>query len=238
MANRIKNGPIGKLHNFVVRTQRSTLRYQQFHVLSRGKQLPRDNNTRWNSMEAMISTALQPHVRYAIDEAISQNSDKDDDIITSDDWKALQKVRYQLHFFSIHRFAYVSKSLLSTQYGDYLAVIKETSKALESSTITLDYVLLAFDFLLAEFEAGKVANTGDSILSTCFNSGRSKLEKYYNKTSESSAYVAALCLNPAYKSDYFERNWADLPQWISEAQQGIRSLWESRYISSLSTENC
>lgn len=90
-----KFGPIGKLHSFVVRTQRSTQRYQRFLVLSRGKHLARDNCTRWNSFERMISTALKPDVRSAIDRYINEyGSGEGDEVITLSDWEVLEKVRF------------------------------------------------------------------------------------------------------------------------------------------------
>jgi hypothetical protein len=50
-------------------------------------------------------------------------------------------------------------------------VIKEASKALESSKSTLNNTLLALDFLLKQFKVGKVAHTGNTILLSYFNSG-------------------------------------------------------------------
>jgi hypothetical protein len=55
------------------------------------------------------------------------------------------------------------------------------------------------DYILELFEAKKVEFKDDSVLGPCINSGWSKLVKYYEKTSDSPAYVAALVLNPAYK---------------------------------------
>jgi hypothetical protein len=84
-----QSGSIAKLHNFIVRTQRSAQRYQRFLVLSLGKQLPRDNSTRWNSFEKMISSALKPQVRAAIERSIEEN---EEDEFTQSDWEELQKV--------------------------------------------------------------------------------------------------------------------------------------------------
>jgi hypothetical protein len=47
---------------------------------------------------------------------------------------------------------------------DLLEKLKMTTKALESSFATLDNVLLAMDFVLAQFEAGKEAAAGDPMM--------------------------------------------------------------------------
>src|ERR1700712_3646782 len=53
-------GALGKLHNFVVYIQCSTIRIQRFKKLSHGRALVRDNSTRWNSWYAMIKCAVGP----------------------------------------------------------------------------------------------------------------------------------------------------------------------------------
>jgi hypothetical protein len=112
-------------------------------------------------------------------------------------------------------------------------VIKEASNALESSKSTLDNALPALDFLMEQFEAGKAAHQGDTLLATCFNSGWSKLDKYYSMTEDTPAYSAAVCLHPSYKLSYFTSNWSDHPEWIDSAEQQVRSLWECMYIFTL-----
>jgi hypothetical protein len=59
-------GPLGKLHNFVVYIQRSTQRIQQFKKLSHGRALVRDNLTRWNSWYLMIKVTTSVAVKEAI----------------------------------------------------------------------------------------------------------------------------------------------------------------------------
>lgn len=109
-------------------------------------------------------------------------------------------------------------------------MIKETSNALESSKSTLDNALPALDYLMEEFEAGKAAYQGDTLLATCFNSGWAKLDKYYTLTDETPVYSTAVCLHPSYKMAYFESNWSEHPNWIESAEAQVRSLWECAYI--------
>ncbi|KAM4064711.1 transposase-like protein [Hirsutella rhossiliensis] len=82
-----------------------------------------------------------------------------------------------------------------------------TTKALESSFATLDNVLLAMDFVLAQFEAGKEAHIDDPIMAPMYNSGWAKMDKYYCLTDESPAYVAAIVLHPSHKWHYIHENW-------------------------------
>lgn len=89
----VGNSAIGKLHAFVVRMQKSPQRYHQFLVLSRGKSLPRDNSTRWNSFEKMITRALEPEIRVAIDRFSAEQNTPEQERITLADWLELEKVR-------------------------------------------------------------------------------------------------------------------------------------------------
>jgi hypothetical protein len=47
------------------------------------------------------------------------------------------------------------------------------------------------DYILELFEAKKTEFKDNSVLGPCINSGWSKLMEYYDKTSDSLAYVAA-----------------------------------------------
>ena len=77
------------------------------------------------------------------------------DELSSEDWIILEKIK------------------------SFLEKLKMTTKALESSFATLDNVLLAMDFVLAQFEAGKEAYAKDLIMAPMFNSSWAKLNKYY-----------------------------------------------------------
>ena len=118
----------------------------------------------------------------------------DEGKLLQEDWDTLKKVRGSpglLLSLSTHITANIDFRLPSWAARDLVA--------LESSTSTLDDVLPAMDYILELFEAKKVEFKDDSVLGPCMNSGWSKLVKYYDKTSYSLAYVAALVLNPAYK---------------------------------------
>ena len=62
------------------------------------------------------------------------------------------------------------------------------------------------DFILGKFEDGKAKFKDHLLLSKMFNSGWSKLNKYYQLTEETPVYVAALVLNPRFKWQYINNN--------------------------------
>ena len=105
----------------------------------------------------------------------------------------------------------------------FLEKLKMATKALESSFATLDNVLLAMDFILAQFEAGKEAYKDDPIVAPMYNSGWAKLDKYYCLTDESPAYVAAVVLHPSHKWHYIQENWKK--EWIQSSKKLMKTLW-------------
>jgi hypothetical protein len=58
------------------------------------------------------------------------------------------------------------------------------------------------------------------------NHGWMKLNKYYELTDRSAAYVAALVLHPAYTWSYLEGIWRFKPAWISSAKTRVSKLWK------------
>jgi uncharacterized protein YaaN involved in tellurite resistance len=73
---------------------------------------------------------------------------------------------------------------LLREVDKFLECLKQTTKALESSVVTLDKVLPAMDFILKRFEEGEIQFADHSVLSKMFNSGWAKLSKYYTVTDE------------------------------------------------------
>lgn len=194
-----RKGPLGKLHNFVVYIQRSVQRSQKFMAISHNRRLARDNDTRWNSWYTMLRAAL--NLRDAIDGYFNKwvEADCAGDELSSEDWITLEKI------------------------NTFLEKLKMTTKALESSFATLDNVLLAMDFVLAQFEAGKETYADDRIMAPMYNSGWAKLDKYYRLTDESPAYVAAIVLHPSHKWHYIHENWKT--EWVESSKELIETLW-------------
>jgi len=82
---------------------------------------------------------------------------------------------------------------------EFLELITQTTKALKSNSSILDIVLPVIDFILGKFEEGKAKFKDHLSLSKMFNSGWSKLDKYYQLTKETPVYITTLVLNPRFK---------------------------------------
>ena len=165
-----KKGPLGKLHNIVVFIQRSTQRIAKFRELSQGHNLSRDNSTRWNSWYKMISTAMK--LKVAVNVYCTQYQENDADLLLPEDWKHLQQIQ------------------------EFLQSFHDATLSTESRDATIERVLPTMDFLLDQFEQGKLLYSEDPFMSPCYNSGWAKLDKYYGLTERSPVYIAALVLCP------------------------------------------
>jgi len=197
-----KFGPIGKLHNIVVDIQSSAQRMQEFMALSKQNRPARDNKTRWNSMARIIKTAITSPVYEAINSYVKRHQLEGvgEDELSDEDWAILRNIH------------------------DFLDKLAQTTLALESSVSTLDNVLPAMDFILEQFEQGKTQYKKDKTMASMYNSGWAKMEKYYNMTEESPAYIAALVLDPNSKWKYIESNWKR--EWVTQARVMMDSLWD------------
>lgn len=202
-----RRGPLGKLHNLVVYIQRSTQRMAQFRELSGGRNLSRDNSTRWNSWYTMIKAAIQ--LKTALGLFCIQFHEDQLDMLSANEWNDLEKLQSFLLFFY--------DATLST----------------ESRRATIDKVLPTMDFLLEQFEEGKIKYQDDAFMGPCCNSGWSKLEKYYSMTDRSPVYIAALVLCPQYKWEYIDISWP--AEWIPPAKIRMQEFWQAEYKSTAVT---
>ena len=96
--------------------------------------------------------------------------------------------------------------------------------ATQSSTATLENCLPAMDYLLGVFEEAKVKYRDDPFMASRVNSAWSKLDKYYTKTNDSTAYIAALVLDPRMKWEYITSTWQ--PEWIPDAKALVAKMWK------------
>jgi len=56
-----------------------------------------------------------------------------------------------------------------------------------------------------------------------------KAQQYYQKLGNSTAYLAAVILNPAKNWEYIEAFWDKQPKWIKDGQKAVKSLWLNSY---------
>jgi hypothetical protein len=107
---------------------------------------------------------------------------------------------------------------------EFLDLLSQTTLALESKNATMDAVLPAIDYILEQFEEFKQKHKHNPILAPIFNSGWAKMDKYYNLTNESPAYIAAIILNPNFKWKYIESNWEK--EWIKDSKGLMEAFWQ------------
>ncbi|OWT42236.1 hypothetical protein VFPPC_18636 [Pochonia chlamydosporia 170] len=202
-----RKGPLGKLHNIVAYIQRSPQRLANFRELSGGRNLVRDNSTRWNSWYAMIRTATK--LKTAINLFCHQYQENSDDLLSEKDWQELQKLQ------------------------DFLLFFYDATTGTEGRNATIDRVLPTMDFLLEQFETAKEKYADDPFMSPCCNSGWAKLDKYYSLTDRSPVYIAALVLSPQWKWDYIDNNWPS--DWREPCRKQMLDFWTKEYKSTAVT---
>jgi hypothetical protein len=83
--------PLGKLHNLVVYTQRSPQQIARFRELSGGRNLVRDNATRWNSWYNMTKRGVE--LKHALGLFCMQFQEDLTDMLSPEDWKDLKSYR-------------------------------------------------------------------------------------------------------------------------------------------------
>jgi hypothetical protein len=66
----------------------------------------------------------------------------------------------------------------------------------------------------------------DRYLYNSLQLGWEKLDKYYQLTDTSSAYVAAIALHPRFKWRWIQKKWADRTDWQDAADKALRKQWE------------
>ena len=121
----------------------------------------------------MIGVAIQNE--EPIKAYCRRHADLCDDMLSEEDWAVL---------CNMHTF---------------LKELRATTLDLECAAATLDSVLPAMDYILNQFEQHKQTYRHHPVLAPMFNSGWTKMEKYYILSDKSSAYVAGIVLNPNLK---------------------------------------
>lgn len=89
------------LHNVVASMAHSPQRQREFHNAA-GRMIPRDNATRWNSWQNMISVAVDERVKAAIQlYQINHEADIREPRLTLKDWDTLEALSVFLTHFSV-----------------------------------------------------------------------------------------------------------------------------------------
>ena len=211
-----RRGPIGKLHNLVHHVRSSPARRHYFESLQKEVNseeavysLITNGGIRWNSTLDMVVRAFRSKdsiTGYAQHFQGHKDHPTDDDILSSDDWHDLSELR------------------------DLLLPMKETSTMVQSSGIegALWHSLSALDFLMTKLEGQRQAlrYCNNTYLKAAINLGWKKLNKYYTLSDDTTAYRAAIYLNPRFKMAWFERKWSSIhPAWVHD----VRRVMEDQY---------
>jgi hypothetical protein len=106
-----------------------------------------------------------------------------------------------------------------------LSFFHDVTLSTESRGATIERVLPTMDFMLKQFEQGKISYADNLFMGPCCNSEWAKLNKYYSLTDRSPVYIAALVLCPQNKWQYMEDNWP--AEWITNAKLKLQVFWEA-----------
>ncbi|KAJ6436396.1 C6 finger domain-containingprotein [Purpureocillium lavendulum] len=93
-------------------------------------------------------------------------------------------------------------------------------------------VVQGFEFLLEQLERFKeIAKEfpDPEHFRININLGWQKLNEFYETLSDTPIYYTGLALHPAYRWKWFERNWADRPEWVDEAKKIVHDVWRFEY---------
>ncbi|RYP07091.1 hypothetical protein DL764_002723 [Monosporascus ibericus] len=252
-----KKGPVGKLHNLVVIIHRSDkltnmLRAIQADQIAASSN-PRiraqkpldvklDNATRWLSHLYMIrrALALRPFLDMLIPryrhEWEMENYTRGGRVrrgvampyilqaenqLTDHDWEVLKLTADILKYY---------EDAVKTLEGDGIPTLRK--RGWLGSYGNIWDVIPSFEFLLDRLERFKarVEDLPDSrYMAANLNLAWLKLNEYYTKLQETPIYVTALALHPAYRWRWFERNWANHPEWIQHARDQVEGVWLEGY---------
>lgn len=245
-----KLGPIGKLHNVVIWIRASTERQKEFQHRQRASfvtagdpdaatkpvySLIPANGTRWNSNQAEMQRAIE--LRNAIDELIAPEVMKWNSHVNRVTAAGIRSPTDRLTKPSI------VDDYLTAEDWNVIAIYLDILKPLEKATLLLQgrpsrnartgiwHVLPTMEWLLHQFESFKVEYQlhPDLHFRRSIDQAWAKLDKYYQLTEASPIYVAAVVLNPRWKWAYFEKQWTDRQDWISDARRAIKDLWAAEY---------
>lgn len=235
-----KAGPVGQIHFISVFIRSSSQRREDFSRCQLGDEelVPKaDNCTRWNSTFYMLRRALV--LRKAIDLFCLQYIEsKDLDAgFKLDDlaWSRLQVVCDILE-----KFEYTTKTLEGCAKEGHHGALWECLPAMELllkqlEDLKFQYPLLDHYPVISRASQSRRRNAAppppsellvDQFFAISINNAWVKLDKYYNLTDRSIAYVAAVVLNPAHKWKYFEKHWASKVDWLNKAKEKFQVLWD------------
>ena len=207
-------GPYGRLRNVITFICWTPQRREEFSTISK-EQSPNDpafqpiaaNQTRWNGDFLAIKRAL--HLGDPIDLFIARHLREGlvEDQLTTEDWKELADIVTILEPF--HR-------LTLTLEGH------RTNGALYDLIPCMDTVLDHLEDASRKFIH---SNFASKHLTMSIKLAWDKLNKYYSLIDNNVVLYASVALHPGIKLEYFELNWEEHPEWVSDVKEKVYNLW-------------
>jgi hypothetical protein len=192
-------GVLGQLHNLVVFSRSSTLRFSDFNQRI-GRVIPLDDGTRWNSWYTMISAALDK--KKELTGWINDNCDLfPNDALSHANWQELKDI----HDF-LHPFFRVSQR--------------------QGRGTTLDEVLSHMDFLVHHYHQTRQKYRRNAHFTSRLLASWFKFDKHYKLSDSTPIYAAAILLHPALRRGYLDRQWEKHTSDIEPAIDSVRNMWK------------
>lgn len=173
-----------------------------------------DNVTRWNSAFMSIRRALQLRPRLDI-LAQTFKTEIGQDALSEQDWEVLTHLsKLLLPFYS------VTLHLEGQAKAGHHGSVWEALPAIESLIDHLDKMKQEY------------TQETHPELATSINLAWAKLDNYYKKLDDSSAYAAAVILHPEYRLKYFEGRWNPRPHlrpYLAPMKRAVNKIYTQRY---------
>jgi hypothetical protein len=232
------NGPVALVKYIVVFIRASDQRRAAFDRLQakpQTLQALKNNKTRWNSTFAMLRRALV--LREAIDlfcmQFIKTGELDPKARIDDDTWALLERICEMLEHFNTATLQFQGHA----KEGHHGA-LWEVLPSIENLIDEMEKLRAQYPFLRPQerpmVSRGKKATvpvtapqpSNVQFLAVAVNNAWAVLDKYYNLTDQSTAYVLAVVLNPQYKWAFFDGSWALRPEWLNTAKTKVQALWD------------
>ena len=107
----------------------------------------------------------------------------------------------------------------------FLRPFRSLTKANEGLRDAIDRMLPSLEYLLGHLERWRRGYERNDWFGLRIDAAWEKLQKYYAKSDDTVAYIAATVLNPLLKWQWFEEHWTgeELEQWLHLGKQKLQS---------------
>ncbi|KAM3519495.1 hypothetical protein MY4038_009771 [Beauveria bassiana] len=181
-----------------------------------------DNDTRWLSQLYMIRRAivLRPFLEQLILKHRQQWEQENRSKRTGGARKSAKEPRICMEENQLTSSDWIVLEHLAKLLGFYEDAVR---------TLEGDGQLPGLAQVLQKYKQLACGTPDSEHLRININLGWEKLNKYYRLLDETPIYCTALALPPAFRWGYFENEWKDHSDWVVNAKQTVREVWETQY---------